>query len=101
MGYFSNLLVQDAIWKSTDGTDSNGVPVIVSEKEIKCRIEFSDSVVVAFDGQEKTVSGRIFTEAVLKPSDILYFDGRGYTVVKVTPSFALDGVNAVNEVYFQ
>lgn len=51
MGYFSNLLVQDAIWKSTDGTDSNGVPVIVSEKEIKCRIEFSDSVVVAFDGQ--------------------------------------------------
>ena len=61
----------------------------------------SDSVVVAFDGQEKTVSGRIFTEAVLKPSDILCFDGRGYTVVKVTPSFALDGVNAVNEVYFQ
>ena len=101
MGYFSNLLVQSAVLKTTGGTDSNGVPVIASKREIKCRIEFSDSLIVASDGQECNVSGRIFTEADLKLADILNFDGKDYSVVKVTPSFALDGVNAVNEVYFQ
>ena len=101
MGYFSNLLVQDAVLKTTDGTDSNGVPVIVSQEEIKCRIEFSDLLLVAVDGQERSVSGRIFTEAGPKIADIISFNDRDYSVIKVTPSFALDGVNAVNEVYFQ
>ena len=101
MGYFSNLLVQNAVLKTTDGTDSNGIPVIISQENIKCRVEFSDSVVIAADGQERCVSGRIFTEAGPKIADIVSFDGNDYSVVKVTPSFALDGVNVVNEVYFQ
>lgn len=101
MGYFSNLLIHDADLKTTGMTDSNAVPVIISEKKIKCRVEFSDSVVIDSAGQQKNVSGRIFTEAEPKLADIIVINGNQYSIVKVTPSFALDGVNAVNEVYFQ
>ena len=101
MGYFSNLLGHNAVLKITNGTDSNGVPIIVSEREIKCKMEFSDSLVFASDGQKHNVSGRIFTEADLKSTDIINFNGKDYSVAKVVPLFAPDGKNSVNEVYFQ
>lgn len=101
MGYFTNLLVQTAVLKVTGGTDSNGNLKISSEVEIKCKIEFGNSIVTSSKGQELTSSGRLFTENSAKVGDLLKIGDDEYLIVKVTPSFALDCVSVLNEIYFQ
>lgn len=101
MGYFTNLLVQEAVLKSVEGSDSNGKAKVSSLKEIKCKIEFGNSMISGGRGQEVTSSGRLFTEESVKVGDFIEVAQVDYLVHRVNPSYALDGVSVLNEVYFQ
>lgn len=101
MGYFTNLLVQRAVWKVTNGTDSNNKAKIIEEHEVACKVEFNDSAVVGPMGQELTSSGRLFIEESVKVGDIIGIDEAEYLIVKVNLSYAIDGIEVIKEVYFQ
>ncbi len=101
MGYFTDLFIQKALLKTTSGSDSNGKPVVVDEKEIDCRIEYNDAIVIGPQGEEFASSGKIFCEADMKCGDLLGIGGRVFSVIKINPSFSFDGIHVLNEVYFQ
>ena len=101
MGYFTDLLVDSAVLKTVNGTDSNDKPIIIAEDKISCKIEFKNSVSVGKNGQELTSSGRLFTENIVKVGDFLVIDDKEYKVVNVNPYYPLCGsVLVVNEVSF-
>lgn len=97
---FSHFYKQTAVLKVTDGYDEYGKPDIVETKEIACRIEFKNTLVVGANGQEITSSGRLFTDDEIKIGDIVCIDDEDYKVKQAFLSTGLDGEYAVNEVYF-
>lgn len=101
MGYFTNLLNQKATLKVTGGSDANGKPVITDEKEIDCRIEYNDAIVIGVHGEQRTSAGRLFCDSDLKCSDLLNIEGNEFSVIKINPSFSFDGNAVIKEVYFQ
>lgn len=104
MGYYTNMLTNCAVLKTVNGTDSNGVPNIIAQDIIDCKIEFKNSLVTGAQGQELASSGRLYCESVVKVDDLITIENKEYKVVNVNPYYPLshnDGALCViNEVYF-
>lgn len=101
MGYFTDMFVDTAVLKTVNGTDENGRPNIIALDEINCKIEMKKAITVTSLGQEKICSGRLFTEAILKPDDILEIKNNEFKVIEVTPYYPLTSkFCVVNEVHF-
>ncbi|MBS4760291.1 MAG: hypothetical protein KHX03_06300 [Clostridium sp.] len=101
MSYYSYMLTDSAVLKTTAGTDLNGEPKIIAEETISCKIEFKNSLAINSQGQELTSAGRLFTESVVKVDDIITINKTDYKVINVNPYYPIDSsVLVINEVYF-
>ena len=101
MGYYTNLLNNTAVLKTTNGTDLNGRPNIIALDEIDCKIEFKKAITTSSTGDEVTSSGKLYTESVVKTGDIIEIKDKEYKVVNVNPYYPIDSaLFVINEVYF-
>jgi len=101
MGYYTHILKDIAVLKTVNGFDENGRPNIIALDEIDCKIEFKHSVVVSAKGKELVCAGRLFTESVVKPDDILEIRNKEFNVINVSQYYPLaDTFCSVNEVHF-
>ncbi len=71
MGYYTNMLTDCAVLKTTSGTDCNGNLKIIAQEEISCKIEFKHTLTIGASGQEVASSGRLYTESLVKIDDII------------------------------
>lgn len=101
MGYYTNMMKDTAVLKTTGGTDENGRTNIIALEEIDCKIEIKNSVTTNSSGEEITTSGRLYTESVVKVGDIIETKNKEYKVVNVNPYYPIDStLFVINEVYF-
>ena len=101
MGYYTQMLKDSAVLKTVNGSDENNRPNIIALDEIDCKIEFKKSITISATGEELTSSGRLFTESVVKPDDILEIKNQEFKVISVNPYYPIDSsLFVINEVYF-
>ena len=101
MGYYRNLLVETAVLKTVNGTDNNGRPNIIALDEIDCKIEFKNTIVKTKSGEEIVVSGRLFTEATIKPNDIIEIKDKEFHILSVQPYYPVgSSIFVINEASF-
>ena len=58
---------------------------------IKARFEYKRRMVRNRDGEELLSTAQVFTEAQVKPDDVLTFDGRDWQVITVENCVDLEG----------
>lgn len=101
MGYYTNMLKDTAVLKTVGSTDENGKPNIVALEEIDCKIEIKNAVTTNSSGEEISVSGRLYTESVVKVGDIIELKDKEFKAVNVNPYYPIDSaLFVINEVYF-
>lgn len=101
MGYYTNMLKDTAVLKTVGSTDENGKPNIIALEEIDCKIEIKNAVTTNSSGEEISVSGRLYTESVVKVGDIIELKDKEFKAVNVNPYYPIDSaLFVINEVYF-
>lgn len=95
------MLKDTAVLKTVGSTDENGKPNIIALEEIDCKIEIKNAVTTNSSGEEISVSGRLYTESVVKVGDIIELKDKEFKAVKVNPYYPIDSaLFVINEVYF-
>lgn len=84
-------------WKRKTGQNEYGEPM-AQDSEITCRLEPRRRVVRSSTGQEVVSELALYTQAAVKPEDLIGIEGVDYPVIAVTIEYDLGGREAFREV---
>lgn len=84
-------------WKTATGQNEYGEPITTSSP-IKCRLEPRRRLVRNAQGQEVVSEIALYTQAAVRPGDLITVDSVDYPVIAVTTEYDLSGAEAFREV---
>jgi hypothetical protein len=93
-----SYLNQTAVWKSKGAVSDTNQPTYAPDVSIPCRIEYSRKMIRNKDGQEVVSMATVFTQAVVRPDDVIVIDGYSWPVIAVAEEADLSGAILFREV---
>lgn len=84
-------LNQTAVWRAKGAVSDTNEPTYAADVSIPCRIEYSRKMLRNKDGQEVVSMATVFTQAVVKPDDVMVIGGYSWPVIAVADESDLSG----------
>lgn len=88
---YKHMMNRKFTLKVIDGTDENGMPEVVEEKEnIPCMITYKQKLLISATGQQQTSQGKVLSMQEAKVGDQVVIDGTSFTVISANPVIDFD-----------